>query len=116
MGHQGSEATLWYTTNDNGEFSSSYKYIYPKQLEIKTITSRGTCIVLENGHEFVYKLFDKTDKFPFFVVYMPYLSSNIPPSISYSSIFSEFLQIAQCTLRSADFVSKASQLYTRMVT
>ena len=48
---------------------------------------------------FVYKLFDKKDKFPFFIVRMPYLSSNIPSSIFYGSIVSEFLRIvARCTL------------------
>ena len=43
---------------------------------------------------FVYKLFDKKGKFPFFIVFISSLSSNIPPSIFYGSIFSEFLQIA----------------------
>ena len=47
---------------------------------------------------------------------MPYLSSNIPSSIFYGLIFSEFLLIASCTLRLADFVPKPSQLYTGMVT
>ena len=34
----------------------------------------------------------------------------------HDSIFSEFLQIALCTLRLTDFVPKASQLYTMMIT
>ena len=37
---------------------------------------------------FVYKLFDKKDKFAFFVVCMSYLSSNILSSIVYGSMFS----------------------------
>ena len=64
---------------------------------------------------FVYKLFDKMDKFLVFIVRMPYLLSNIPSSIFYGSIFSEFLRIARWTLRLTDFVPKASQLYTRVV-
>ena len=52
---------------------------------------------------FAYKIFDKKDKFPFFIVRMPYLPSNIPSPIFYGSISSEF-------------VSKTSQLYARMIT
>ena len=63
-----------------------------------------------------WKYFDKWDKFLFFIARMPYLSSNIPSSIFYGSIFSDFLQIAWCTLRLRDFVSEASQLYTKMIT
>ena len=37
-------------------------------------------------------------------VSMPYLSSNIPSSIFYGSIFLEFLQIARCALRLTDFI------------
>ena len=58
---------------------------------------------------FIYMLFDKRDKFPFFIVRMPYLSSNIPSPIFYVLIFPEFLRIARCTLRLTDFVPKASE-------
>ena len=44
------------------------------------------------------------------------LKEFISSSIFHSSIFSEFLQIARCTLRMTNFVPKASQLYTRMIT
>ena len=47
---------------------------------------------------------------------MPYLSSNIPSSIFYGSILSDFLRIARCTLRLTNFVPKTSQLYARMIT
>ena len=60
------------------------------------------------------------NKFPFFIVRMYYLSSNIPSSLFCGSILSEFQQIAQCSLNIlSDFVPKASQLYqlyTRIVT
>ena len=64
---------------------------------------------------FVFKLFDKRDKFPFIIVHMPYPPSNIPSPVFYGLIISEFLQIARCTRRLTDHVPKASQLYTRMV-
>ena len=72
-------------------FSSSYKYIYPKQLELKLEhqdkheTFLDLLITTEDS-SFVYKLFDKKDNFHFFIVHMPYLSSNIPPSIFYGPI------------------------------
>ena len=111
---------LW-TINNDDEFSSSCKYIYLRQLELK-LEHQGehaTFLYLDVTVEdniFVYELFDKKDKFPFFIVRIPYLPYNIPSSIFYSSIFSEFLRIARCTLRLTDFVPKASQLYTSMIT
>ena len=106
--------------NDYGEFSSSWKFIYPKQLELE-LEDQGihaTFLDLDITNEdnmFLCKLFGKRDKFHFFIVCMLYPLSNIP-SIFYSSIFSEFLQIAWYTRRLTDFVPKASQLYTRIVT
>ena len=82
------------TINNDCEFSSC-KYIYPKQLELKLRTKR--------------------EKFSFFIVCMPYLSSKIPSSIFCAWIFSEFLQIAWCTLRQTDFVPKTSPLYTTIL-
>ena len=101
---------LW-KINDDSEFSSPY--IYSKQLELK-LKHQGehvTFLDLDKTIEdniFVYKLLNKRDKFPFFIVRMTYLSSNIPSSIFYGSIISEFLLIAPCTLILTDFVPKSS--------
>ena len=43
---------------------------------------------------FVYKLYDNRDTFPFSIVCLPNLSSNIPSNIFYGAVFSELLQIA----------------------
>ena len=80
------------TINDDSEFFSSYKYIYPKQLELKLEHQEEHATFLDlditvANNIFVYKLFDERGKFPFIVVRMPYLSSNIPSSIFYGSIF-----------------------------
>ena len=70
------------TINDDGEFSSSYKYICLKQLELK-LEHQGehaTFLDLDTTIEdsiFAYKLSDKRDKFPFFIVCMSYFASNI---------------------------------------
>ena len=63
----------------------------------------------------VYKLFDKRDNFPFFIVRMPDLGGNIPSHVFYGSVMSEFLRIARSTLLYSDFLSVASSLYKRML-
>ena len=74
------------TLNDGGEFGRVYKDIYPSELELKVehSGSHATCLNLDIDMRegiFVYKLFDKRDAFPFSIVRMPYVSSNIPESI-----------------------------------
>ena len=105
--------------NDDGEFSKSFKCIYPRKLELK-LEHGGTYeifldlkIKFEDGI-FFYKLSDKRDKFLFFVVRMP-LSKQIPSTIFNDSIFSEFLSIARCTLKQEHFLSRPSELYSRML-
>ena len=106
--------------NDDNEFGNSFKCIYPKELELKLehsgihATFLDLDIKIEDGI-FVYKLFDKRDKFPFFIVRMPHVQSNIPATIFYGSIFSEFLRIARCTLKLHDFLPRAAELYSRMI-
>ena len=63
---------------------------------------------------FVYKLFHKRDVFPFLIVRMPYIDSNIPKSIFYSVLVVEFLRIARSSLLYKDFNEKAMELFNRM--
>ena len=70
-------------------------------------------MILDN--RFVYKLYDKRDAFPFFIVRMPDLGGNIPSHVFYGSVFSEFLRIARATLCYTDFLPKAKQLLLRML-
>ena len=106
--------------NDGGEFGRSFKSIYPPELELKCehqgthATFLDLDISISNGI-FVYKLFDKRDGFPFFIVRMPDLSGNIPSHVFYGSVMSEFLRISRCTLLYSDFVSSAISLFNRMI-
>ena len=106
--------------NDNLEFNGSFKDIYPPELELKVehlgnhATFLDIDIKIANG-KFIYKLFDKRDQFPFFIVRMPHLLSNIPSSIFYGSILSEFLRIARCTLKLDDFLIRGKELFVRML-
>ena len=106
--------------NNNNEFKNSFHEIYPPELELK-IEHEGTHatfldldITISNGI-FVYKLFDKRDAFPFFIVRMPYLSSNIPSYIFYGAFKSEVLRIAKNTLMYNDFLPPVCNLLQRMV-
>ena len=62
----------------------------------------------------MYKLYDKRDEFPFFVVRMPDRRSNIPSYIFYGTIRSEIIRIARSTLLLEDFVPKIAALFKRM--
>ena len=46
---------------------------------------------------------------------MPHLSSNIPSTISSGSIFSELLRMAKYSLRTKNFIPRASDLFSRMI-
>ena len=105
--------------NDGGEFRRVHKDIYPSELELKEEHSGSEASFLSlyiniNEGIFVYKLFDKRDGFPFSIVRMPYISSNIPESIFYSAMVGEFLRIARSTLLFSDFLPKTRELIHRL--
>lgn len=106
--------------NDGGVFGEVFKDIYPDELELKvehegdSATFLNLDIHIEEG-QFVYKLYDKRDAFPFSIVRMPYLCSNIPKKIFYSALVGEFLRIARATLRVSDFIPKGIDLVSRML-
>ena len=105
--------------NDGGLFGRVYKDIYPEELELKLEHSGGSASFLNlditiSDNIFIYKLFDKRDAFPFSIVRMPHMDSNIPESTFYSALVGEFLRIARSTLLFEDFVGKAKELCKRM--
>ena len=105
--------------NDGNLFGRVYQDIYPEELELKlehsgTHASFLNLDITINEGIFVYKLFDKRDTFPFSIVRMPHIDSNIPESIFYSSLVGELLRIARSTLLLEDFKGKAKVLCQRM--
>ena len=106
--------------NDGNLFATVYKDIYPEELELKLEHSGRHASFLNLDISicegvFVYKLFDKRDDFPFSIVRMPHIDSNIPESIFYSALVGEFLRIARSTLLINDFIAKAKDLCQRML-
>ena len=106
--------------NDGNLFQRVYKNIYPEELELKLehsgshATFLNLDITIQEGR-FVYKLYDKRDAFPFAIVRMPDMKSNIPECIFYSALVGEFLRIARSTLLLNDFKNKAQELCQRMM-
>ena len=105
--------------NDGGVFNDVYKDIYPPELQPKVehsdahATFLNLDITIKDGG-FVYKLFDKRVVFPFFIVRMPYIYSNIPKSIFYSALVGAFLRIARSSLLYKDLNETAMELLNRM--
>ena len=83
-------------TLDDIEFLTSFKNIYPKELDFK-IERQGNHVsfldfdIKVEDSVVVYKPFDKRDNFSLFIVGMPHLSRNTLSTISSRSIFSELL-------------------------
>jgi len=105
--------------NDKDQIHKCYREIYPKELDLKVehhgdhASFLDLDITVENNI-FRYKLFDKRDAFPFFIVRMPHADSNIPSCIFYGSIFSEILRIARSTLMFEDLKPRVCELFKRM--
>ena len=106
--------------NDDGEFGRSFHEIYPECLQVKCehqgprATFLQLDVTIRDGIA-IYKLFDKRDNFPFFIVRMPDLGGNIPSHVFYGSVMSEFLRIARSTLLYSDFLPVAQSLFRRML-
>ena len=105
--------------NDGGKFGCTNSEIYSKEIELKP-ENQGTNVSLNldinrvDG-KFAYKLFDKKDSFPFFIVRRPYTNSNIPNNIIYSLFVAEALRIARSALYFSNFLPKFLELVSRIL-
>ena len=97
------------TLNDAGAFNDVYKDIYSPELQLKVEHSSTHATFLKlyitaKYREFIYKLFDKRDAFPFLIVRMPF----------YSALVDEFLRIDRSFLLYKEFREEAIKLLNRM--
>ena len=106
--------------NDNLEFKNNFKNIYPPELELKQenislneASFLDLSIKIADG-KFHTCLYDKRDAFPFSIVRMPYLSSNMPSKIFYASVGSEILRLARTNTSKTDFIKSVKVLLSRM--
>ena len=89
--------------NDDGLFEKYHKEIYPVELELKKenlVNTKATFLDLDISivnKQFKTKLYDKRDNFSFSIVRLPFLSSNMPSKMFYSSLGAEFLRICRAT-------------------
>ena len=84
-------------------FNDVYKEIYLIELQLKVehfvthATFLNFDITVKDG-VLIYKLLDKRDTFPFFIVIMPYMDNNISKSIFHIALDGKFLRIARSFL------------------
>ena len=106
--------------NDQDEFARSFKEIYPAELTCnKENTGNTSATSLDLainiiGDEFDYKLFDKRDAFPFFIVRFPYYSSNMPAKMFFSTISAEILRICRASAQYDSFINACNPFMKRM--
>ena len=105
--------------NDGGEFGRVCHTIYPNELQLKCEHQGNRATFLDMEIEivegqFIYKLYDKRDSFPFHIVRMPDLNANIPDHIFYGSFLAEVLRICRATLLYKDFAPRVKDIYIRM--
>ena len=106
--------------NDHGEFENVYKEIYPPELELKkesTSITEASFLDLNIkiiNNKFSLSLYDKRDFFPFSIVRMPYLSSNIPSKMFYATLGAEILRIGRTSTVLERFVTSSQAVIKRM--
>ena len=105
--------------NDEGNFGLTYKNIYPRELELKCedLGDHATFLDLDiriSNNQYVYKIFDKRQNFPFHIVRMPDITSNIPKNIFYGTIQAEILRLARTNMLISDFTDVIKALFRRM--
>ena len=107
--------------NDWKEFEKCFKDIYPIELELGKENSGDQSATFLDLHvvisdkRFQIDLYDKRDGFPFSIVRLPYLQSNLPAVIFYSSVSAEILRIARATSNQDNFIKSAKALLDRMI-
>ena len=107
--------------NDGGVFEQYHKDIYPAELELKKeniVNSHATFLDLEISivnNRFETKLYDKRDNFEFSIVRLPFISSNMPSKMFYSSLGAEFLRICRVTSNLEDVLVTSALLINRMI-
>lgn len=98
--------------NNGGEFERSFEEIYPPELilEKENLTNNWGSFWIyffSNNRQFSIQLYDKRNGFPFSIVLVPYLRSNIPFKIFYSTFGCDILRTVRITNSRLIFVNNS---------
>ena len=105
----------------NTEFAEHFKFIYPRELEIKETTETAAsssfldCYLYIDNGKLATRLYDKRDDFNFPVVNFPLLSSNIPSAPAYGVYVSQLIRYARACLNYQDFMERGKVLTTKLL-
>lgn len=108
-------------TLNNPSFATTWKEIYPKELQLKrTNSSSGHADFLDltikvNNGRFMLNIFDKRDDFGFDVVSFPNPASNIHFRRMHGVIIGQLIRFANGSTLGLHFLSKAKRLVRQLV-
>ena len=108
--------------NDHGEFGRVAKDIYPPELIVnwengnfKSGSFLPLWISIDDDQKiFNYKLYDKRDAFPFYIVRFPFYSSNMPAKMFFNTISAEILRICRASAKYVSFQESCDPFLKRM--
>jgi hypothetical protein len=109
------------TLNDDLQFSNYISEIYPPELILNKENSsplQATYLDLEitvDNNKYVYKLYDKRNAYPFSIVRFPFICSNIPKRMFYSTIQAEIIRIARATSVYTSLLESCKPFLDRML-
>ena len=102
--------------NLNGVLKKSFflsLYLTGSKLSNNKVSFLDLLIQVQNN-QFLIQVSDKRDGFPFFIVRMPFLRSNIPSKIFYSTYGSEIFRTVRTTSSKFIFSTNSKKLITRI--
>ena len=108
--------------NDKSLFSTVFKDIYPSELELKDTacsTAKSAYLdmdisVNQTSKKFQYTLYDKRNDFPFKVISMPNLRSNIPLAPAYGVFYSQVVRLFKANNSTSGFISNVKSLIYKL--
>ena len=101
---------------NNNNFQEIAKDIYPASLELTQENNDLSQATVLDMHVkisegwFITKIYNKTDSFPFEVISLPFLASNIGNKICYKVFYSQVLRYQRLCSNLADFVERTRML------
>lgn len=106
---------------DNPYFSTSYKDIYPKELQLNKANTSNTNtpfldLDINISNEIIHtKIYDKRDDFNFEIVNFPFLDGDVPRAPSYGIYISQLVRYARASTHVIDFNERNLNLTKKLL-